>query len=264
MINPNAVFVADATPALAEKPLRSAYVFGANTSLGDVLLNQLLASPAYSAVYISTLAALPSTVVHLQHVLVTEPLVWQDNAQQIDCFLLVQPAPSSDRISRSGIPQHIARKRHAVYAPLYDTEVPSLLRQLSNLELSTNNSPSQSPITMRWLLIAPESTPATLDSYLASYAAHVATLTYSGDGDAKTLKSAYRFESDKHRNGFLDKVALLLLNTLSNVAHGMMAGKHKAPLTTAKLVQGLLSHFDATSAMPNQPLKHLQRENLLR
>jgi hypothetical protein len=261
MIDTQHVFVADAKPALAQAALRSAYVFGANTPLGEILLTQVLANPAYNAIYIATLGALPSTVVHLQHFLASAPFAWQDAASHIDCFFVVQPAPSSNRISRSGVPQHITSRRNTIYAPLYDTAVPTLLRQIAGLEMTANTASTTQAITLRWLVIAPESEPAVLNAWLLSHTPHIAALSYSGDGDNKAMTSAYRFQAQGNRNSFLDQLAVLLLNTLSNAAHGMLNGKHKTPLSMSKLIQRVLTQFSALQ--PQQPLTHLTREDVL-
>jgi hypothetical protein len=226
MIDPHHVFVADAKPALALPAQRAAYVFGAASALGESLLNQVLANPVYTQVYVSTTAALPGSVAHLQGIMNHEPFVLQDAVAQVDVVLLVNEPGD-------------VRPRNTVYAALLADDVPLLMRHMSA---------ALDRCRVRYMLVSPAQPSHIACSYLASYAAHAACLVYAqADGAAGAVRQqAYRFKPQA--NSPLDRLGAWVLNVLSNAAHGMLNASSSAPLTHVKLSQRLMSRIDRLSS----------------
>lgn len=224
MIDTHHVFVADAKPALALPAQRSAYVFGAASALGEALLNQLLASPRYRRVYVSTTAALPGSVAHLSAVLASDAFTLQDEAEQIDCILIVNEVGD-------------VRPRNTVYASLLQDDVAGMLRQVASAAPSAQ---------LRYLLLAPAMAASQASAFLSTYAAHGACMVYGND-DGKvgsSNKGAYQFQPQAH--SLLDRLGVWVLNVLSNAAHSMLNQQNGAPfLTTVKIAQRLAQRFDA-------------------
>jgi hypothetical protein len=258
MIDNHAVFVADAKPILAQQPQRSAYVFGAANPLGEALLNQILVNARYTKIYVSTLMPLPSTVTQLHSILASDDFAWQDNSEQVDCFMITHPHPSAQNISRSGMLHNISNNRMAVYAPVYDTAMPALLRQLSNAALQRNTaSLYTSPLVQRWLVVAPNISHETVIGWLTAYTPHIATVSYSGDGI--TSKNVYQFQAQG--KGVLDRLGIWLLNTLSHATQQMLHGQKHIPITQVKLAQHLLTRFENTASVG--ALNNLVRADLI-
>jgi hypothetical protein len=242
MIDPHHVFVADAKPALALPEQRSAYVFGAASALGEALLNQVLANPVYTQVYVSTTASLPGSVAHLQGVLTSEPFAVQDAAGQVDVVLLVNEPGD-------------ARPRNTVYAALLANDVPLLLRQLSAAFVGH---------AVRYVLVSPAQPSHIACSYLSTYAAHAACLVYArADGAAGAVRQqAYQFKPQA--NTLLDRLGAWVLNVLSNAAHGMLNASSSAPLTHAKLSQRLMSRIDGLTSEATGAITVVQAADLAR
>jgi hypothetical protein len=243
MINPHAVFVADARPALNVPQQRSAYVFGAAHPLGEALLAQILASSAYSRVYVSTTAPLPATVAHLQAVLHSQAFSVQDQATAVDCVFVVSDAEAS-----TAAPHHLGGRlygfsaRNAAYAPLAAQAVPELLRTIAGA-VSASNTP------MRWLLAAPESDVTTASTWVSAYCAHTPCVVYGLPANARagaTHKAAYRFKPEG--NTVLDRLGVWVLNLLSGAVHGMLNPQQQAPLSAVKTAQRLAARFAGLAA----------------
>lgn len=247
-----------------------AYIFGANTAIGDTLLNQLLANQTYQAIYISTHTPLPSTTVHLNSILVNDTFTWSTAVEHIDCFFIIQPHSNTSYISPSGIVA--SRHRHKFYQPLSETDAPALFKQLFKAKQSIAH---HTHLTIRWLVIAPYATVPTLNQWLCKYETHIPILTYSDDSKIDSMKEHYRFKSQG--NTVLDRIGLLLLNTMSAFAHTMLYGRQKYILTPLKLVQQLIEQFNLLKTPPlsnqtkqsnqiNQtkhPIKHLSKQDLI-
>jgi hypothetical protein len=232
----------------------SAYIFGATTHLGDALLNQILASKRYQQVYVSTHTALPSTTVHLNSFLINDTFSWQIDLENIDCFLIVQPSLGMQHISRSGMPRY--DYHHAFYNPLYEQDVPELLNKIFNAKQSINH---HTHLNIRCLLVAPNFNAVTLNCWLLKYANSLPILTYSNDTQADVVQGHYRFQTQGV--GFLDRIGIMLLNTISSSAHLMLHGRQKFILTAAKLAQRLLERF---IELPNSNLiTHLTRIDMV-
>ena len=240
MIDTNQVFVADAKPALALPTQRSAYVFGAASALGEALLNQLLASPRYSAVYVSTTAALPGSVAHLNALLASQPFTVQDAAQEMDCVFIAN--------------EHAEiRSRNTVYATLAGEHIPTLLRELSNALPSTG---------VRYLIVAPASSVSEAGAYLASYASQASCMAYGCTEGKKASagKNAYQFTPQA--DSLLDRLGVWVLNALSNVAHSMLNPHTGVPLTSVKIAQRLAQRFEALPLQTTGTVSALQPEDL--
>jgi hypothetical protein len=241
MIDTHHVFVADAKPALALPTQRSAYVFGAASALGEALLNQLLASPRYSSVYVSTTAPLPGSVAHLSAVLASDDFAVQDEAEQIDYVLIVNEAGD-------------VRPRSTVYASLLQGDVAGVLRQVSSAAPSAQ---------VRYLFLAPAMAASQASAFLASYAAHGACMVY-GNADGKvgsSNKGAYQFKPQTQ--SLLDRLGVWVLNVLSNAAHGMLNQQNGAPfLTSVKIAQRLVQRFEALALPATGAITVLKPDDL--
>jgi hypothetical protein len=242
MINPHNVFVADARPSLAVPVQRSAYVFGAAHPLGEALLAQILASSDYSRVYVSTTAALPATVAHLQGMIEPAsgaPFMLQDDATAIDFIFVASDEAYS---AQSNAPRYGFAARSNVYAPLIATDVPALLSRVS---IASN---AVLGMQQRWFVVAPGTAAAPLGSaWATAYSTHMPCLVYglaSGDRSAAS-KTAYQFKPEG--NTMLDRLGVWVLNVLSNTAHGMMNPQKTAPLTAVKTAQRLAARFATLS-----------------
>jgi hypothetical protein len=251
------IFLNQSLNTIQSKP-HSAYIFGATTRLGDALINQLLSQKHYQNIYICTHTALPSTTVDLKSFLITESLNWDRSTEYIDCFLIVQPSPNMDQLSRSGVP---AYQQHDFYAPLYDKNIPDILNQLFKTTALTGNS----TVKTRWLIIAPTANVSTLKYWLIKYANDIPILTYSDDHQIDITKEEYRFQTQG--SSFLDRLGVMLLNTISSSAHLMINGRQKFVLTPKKLVQHLLEqlhtltvHTDRSNSLT--AITHLTRKDI--
>ncbi|MEN9912081.1 MAG: hypothetical protein RI956_525 [Pseudomonadota bacterium] len=232
----------------------SAYIFGATTHLGDALLNQILANKRYQHIYVSTHTPLPSTTVHLNGFSTSDFFNWQTNLKDIDCFLIAQPSLGMHHISRSGVPRY--DYRHAFYSPLYEQDIPELLNKIFNAKQCVNN---HTHLNIRYLLIAPNLNATTLNTCLLKYANSIPILTYSDDSQANVIQEQYRFQAQGV--GLLDRVGVMLLNTISSSAHLMLHGRQKFILTAAKLAQRLLERF---IELPNShSITHLTRADMV-
>ncbi len=230
----------------------SAYIFGATTHLGDALLNQILANKCYQQVYVSTHTPLPSTTVHLNGFSISDNFSWQTNLKDIDCFLIAQPSLGMHHISRSGIPRY--NSRHAFYSPLYEQDLPELFNKIFDTKQSIHTH-----LNIRCLLIAPNLNAVTLDAYLLKYANSLPMLTYNDDAQADIMQESYRFQTQGV--GFLDRIGIMLLNTISSSAHLMLHGRQKFILTAAKLAQCLLERF--IDLPDSNSITHLTRADIL-
>jgi hypothetical protein len=227
MIEPHQVFVADARPALALPTQCSAYVFGAASPLGEALLNQLLANPRYTQVYVSTTAPLPGSVAHLTAVQSIYELALHSAAEQVDVVLVVGDNTEP-------------RTRSTVYAPLQREQVPALLRQIA----------SAMPIdaSFRYLVVTPNLPTLQAAQWLSSYAGHAPCLVYGlGEGAvASASKQAYTFKPQA--NSLLDRLGAWVLNVLSNAAHSMLNPQTHVSLTSVKTAQRLVQRFEGLNA----------------
>lgn len=232
----------------------SAYIFGATTHLGDALLNQILANKRYQHIYVSTHTPLPSTTVHLNGFLNSDSFNWQTNLNNIDCFLIIQPSLNMHHMSRSGISRY--DYHHAFYSPLYEQDVPELLNKIFNAKQSINN---HTHLNIRWLIVAPSLNITVLNCWLLKYADNIPILTYSNDTQADVIQEHYRFQTQDV--GLLDRIGIMLLNTISSSAHLMLHGRQKFILTAAKLAQRLLDRF---IELPQRNLiTHLTRADIV-
>jgi hypothetical protein len=241
MIDPHHVFVADVKPALALPAQHSVYVFGAASTLGGALLNQLLASPQYRRVYVSTTATLPGSVAHLGAVLANTPFMLQDEAKQIDCVLIVNETDD-------------VRPRNTVYAPLLLDDLAGVLRQFTGVT---------STAQLRYLLVTPMLASSQASSFLSSYAGHSACMVY-GMPDSTTnnhSKKAYQFKPQAQT--LLDRLGVWVLNALSGVAHGMLNPQTTVPLTSVKTAQHLAQRFDKLTGQSSGSVIVLQPKDLI-
>ncbi len=244
MIEPHQVFIADAKPALAMPTQRSAYVFGATSALGEALLNQLLAYASYTRVYVSTTAALPGSVAHLSAVLASDAFALQDEAEQIDCILIVNEVGD-------------ARPRNTVYASLMQDDVAGVLRQISRVATAAPAA------RLRYLLLAPAMAASQASAFLGSYAAHGACMVY-GNADGKvgaSKQGAYQFQAQAQ--SVLDRLGVWVLNVLSNAAHSMLNQQNGAPfLRSVKIAQRLAQRFEALTMQASGSITVLTPDDL--
>lgn len=234
MIDAQQVFVADAKPMLALPIQRTALVWGAASTMGEALLNQCLASPHYTRVYVCTTAALPGSVAHLQGFSSLESIAWQSLLGDIDFILIACDTADSVPLGQ----------RNRVYSPLNSTEMPALLRQLA--ALPSNSLPSNTA-TMRYLGASLEIPTTQLADYFAVLSAHSACMVFGLEqGAVAHRKQAYRFKAQA--DTLLDRLGVKVLNTLSGIMHGMLSPQTTAPLTVTKKAQRLAQRFEALPA----------------
>lgn len=239
MINPEAVFVGHARPTLATPTQRSAMVFGAAQPLGEAMLAQILATPLYQRVTVSTTAPLPATVAHLTGAQAHETLPFQPHlgaACHVDCVLVVDGGAADHQSTASGLRYGFAT-RSPVYAPLTAADVPALLARLSSHAMAC-----QPPVAMRWLVVAPHTSTAVASGWVAAYSAHLPCTVYGLDNAAQALrKQAYRFKPEGAT--VLDRLGVWVLNLLSDAVHGMMNPNQSATLGSVKTAQRLVARF---------------------
>ncbi len=240
MIDPQHVFVADAKPALALPARRVAYVFGAASALGEAVLNQVLASPAYTQVFVQTSTTLPGSVAHLTGFLAQQTLVLDEAAQQFDCVFVLNQAQT-------------VKPRHSVYAPLLPEALPEALRVLA-AQLHTRQA--------RFLIVAPDLAAAQASTFLASYAPHAPCMVYGlAQGAASSARQqAYQFKPQA--DTMLDRLGAWVLNTLSQAAHGMLNPDKQAPLTAVKTAQRVMQRFAALPAQVSGAVSTLSPSDL--
>lgn len=244
-------FKAHHAPLLADKPLQSAYVFGAASKLGEAVLNQVLANPKYTRVYVSTCAPLPATIAHLSAIQSSRfesDFELQDAAQTIDCFFIVQP---SHEPVLNGV--HGVSSRKNVFEPLFSNEVTQMLGMmgLAMIKKTVNRS--------RWCLISTEAPKAQLADMLESYASTSECLVYGLAQGEQALKTPYLFTA--LGTGLLDRVGVWVLNILANTMRQMVSSKSNVPLTNIKVAQRLMQQFDLLDGIERKMLL-LSREDL--
>lgn len=222
MIEPKQVFIADAKPFLALPVRRSAYVFGAASPLGEALLNQLLALSSYKKVYVSTTSVMPASVAHLHSLLAHEPFAVQDEAQEVDCIIIVNELGER-------------RPQNSVYASLFEEDVPALIRQLSS---------ALPKVQLRYLLVSPALSVNQLSTFMASYSTHAACMVYGLVERKSSLRSKGAYQFQPQADSWLDRVGAWVLNVLSNAAHSMLNSQSKVPLTVVKIAQRIVARFN--------------------
>jgi hypothetical protein len=231
---PNA-FRAHAAPALNEKPKRSAYVFGAASPLGEVMLNHVLANPKYTQVFVMTTAPLPATIAHLQGIN-DAVFAFQNDDTVVDCFFTVHaqdPLSKAAHMPQFGVRQH-------VYKPLEPTELGQTLAQV---DVAASQA---SAVQMQWCVLGREASVHQLASSVASYAAKTACIVYGLPEGARPQREATVFAPQGTH--FLDRVGAGLLNTVARFMAQMANPAGGAPLTNVKTAQRLMQRFDSLAA----------------
>jgi hypothetical protein len=259
MIDPQYVFTADAKPALALPAQCCAVVCGAGTPLGEALLNQLLASPQYTRVFVATTAPLPATVAHLQGFSMDAAgllrLVADNAASRFDFIVVAQAHTDTVRLGHgaggtggAGLPLKASDLRQSdlrqsVYAPLPTDAVPALLRSIDSACAATPVQTRPAPPAAHWLLASSAHSAALVGSWAAAYSTHTPCMVFGLEAGRGAAASQQPYQFQPQGSSFLDRAGVWVLNVLSSTAHGMLNPQKNAPLTTVKTAQRLVQRF---------------------
>jgi hypothetical protein len=259
MIDPQHVFTAAAKPALALPAQCCAVVCGAGTPLGEALLNQLLASPQYTRVFVATTAPLPATVAHLQGFSMDAAgllrLVADNAASRFDFIVVAQAHTDTVRLGHraggaggAGLPPKASDLRQSdlrqsVYAPLPTDAVPVLLRSIDSACAATPVQTWPAPPAARWLLASSAHSAALVGSWAAAYSVHTPCMVFGLQAGRGAAASQQPYQFQPQGSSLLDRAGVWVLNVLSSTAHGMLNPQKTAPLTTVKTAQRLVQRF---------------------